>query len=53
MDGHEIHMVANGSHMGEHGPHVGWKFLEKVFWAKCPMDVNKGRIPHYFQFVQH
>jgi hypothetical protein len=34
-------------HMGEHGPHVGWKFLEKLPWIKCPMGINGGRISHY------
>jgi hypothetical protein len=43
---------SDGSHMGEHGSHVNWKFLEKLLWAMCPMDTNKIRIPHYFQFVQ-
>ncbi len=43
---------SGGSHMGEHGPHVNWKFLEKLFWARCPTGINKIRIPHYFQFVQ-
>jgi hypothetical protein len=24
-------MGAHGSHMGEHGPHVNWKFLKNFF----------------------
>jgi hypothetical protein len=29
MDGHGPHMGAHRLHMGEHGPHVDWKLLEK------------------------
>ncbi len=43
-------MNGHGSHVDEHRPHVNWKlFLE----ARCPMGMNKSRITHYFQFVQH
>jgi hypothetical protein len=42
-----------GSHMDEHGPNVGWKVFSKFPCVRCPMDINKGRIPHYFWFIQH
>jgi hypothetical protein len=35
-------------HMGEHGWHVGWKFIEKLIWVMCPMGINKNKILHYF-----
>jgi hypothetical protein len=41
-------MDRHGPHMDEHGPHVGWKFSEKLPWTKCPMGINKTRIPRYF-----
>ncbi len=37
--------------MGEYGAHVGWKFLEKLFWVRCPIGINKGRISHYLQSI--
>jgi hypothetical protein len=33
--------------MGEHGPHVNWKFLGKIPWTRCPMGINKGKMSHY------
>jgi hypothetical protein len=39
--------------MGEHGLHVGWKFLRKFPWTRCPMGINRSRIIHYFHFVKH
>jgi len=53
MDEHGPHMGAHGSHMDEHGPHVNWKIFKKKILTKCPMGINKGTIPHLFQFVQH
>ncbi len=47
------HMGAHGSHLGKHGRHVGWEFFEKLLWAKCPMNINKSKISHYLQYVQH
>jgi hypothetical protein len=48
MGAHGSHVVTHGSHMGEHGWDVGWKFIEKFFWVRCPMGINKNKIPHYF-----
>jgi hypothetical protein len=39
--------------MGEYGAHIGWKFFEKLLWARCPIGINKGRILHYIQSIQH
>jgi hypothetical protein len=39
--------------MGQHGPQVSWKFFEKNPWTRCPMGINKSRIPHYLQSIQH
>jgi hypothetical protein len=38
--------------MGEHGPHVGWRFFEFFYKVKCILGVNKNIISHYLQFVQ-
>jgi hypothetical protein len=46
-------MGKRGPHMGEYGAHVGWKFLEKLVRARCPTCINRGRIPHYLQYIQH
>jgi hypothetical protein len=39
--------------MGEYGPHIGWKFFEKLFQTNCPMHINRSEISHYVSFVQH
>ncbi len=44
---------SGGSQMGEHGPHVNWRFLEKLFWARSPTGINKIRIPHYFRLFNN
>ncbi len=41
------------AHMYEHGLHVSWKFIDKLPWIKCPININRGRIPHYLKYVQH
>ncbi len=41
-------MSTCGRHLGEHGPHVSWRFLKKLPWAMCPIGINISIIPHYF-----
>jgi hypothetical protein len=31
----------------ERGWHVGCKFIELFFWARCLIGIYKGKIPHY------